>query len=53
MWCDIPMSVFLASPFSLSQGNNIIARINGANIKGYNASYSNDSTPSITVETVP
>ena len=47
------MSVFWAAPYNLLNGDNIVVRVNAANIKGYNASYSPNSSGGITVETVP
>jgi hypothetical protein len=48
------MSVFLASPYNLVKGDNIFVRVKAANLKGFNASYSNDSVGNtVTVETVP
>jgi hypothetical protein len=50
------MSVFWAAPYNLVNGDNLIVRINAANVKGYNVSYSPDSATgggALTVETVP
>jgi hypothetical protein len=42
-----------AAPLSLVKGTSIKAIINAANLKGYNASYSNANNPNCTFETTP
>lgn len=42
-----------AAPLSLTKGTNIVVKINAANLKGYNASYSTPNTPNCTLETEP
>jgi len=50
--CHIPMNLLTASPFSLSQGSSIIARVTAINTIGVGAT-SPDSTVTASAETVP
>lgn len=45
-YCLIPMSVFLASPYSLSQGALIVARVQSYNAIGWSA-LSTDNTQGV------
>ncbi|TNV75036.1 hypothetical protein FGO68_gene6423 [Halteria grandinella] len=51
--CLIPHATLRAAPFNLVKGDSIIGIVNAANIKGYNASYSNPNSATAYVEDVP
>ncbi len=51
--CQIPMATLRAAPFNLVKSDLIEVKINAANLKGYNASFSAPNTAGATVEDVP
>jgi len=51
--CNLYNVTMRASPLSLTKGQNIVVKVNAANLKGYNASYSIPNSPNHTVEAEP
>jgi hypothetical protein len=51
-YCDIPMSVFTSSPYSLTQGDTILAKVKALNSIGWSG-LSSVSTTTTDVEVVP
>lgn len=50
--CSIPMSVLRSSPYSLSYGNSVVAKVMAHNSRGWSA-FSAVSTTVATIETEP
>jgi hypothetical protein len=51
--CYVFMTSLRAAPFSLVANTGIVAYVNGANLKGYNNSYSMPNIATNVIETVP
>jgi hypothetical protein len=52
-YCSIPMSILIASPYSLTENYLVVAKVNSANLNGFATSYSPVNTVGAYVEIVP
>lgn len=51
--CTIPMTTLMQSPFGLSQGSNVIAKITATNIVGTSIASNVNGAPYVTLSTIP